>query len=224
MKPARLSPSSLNLFRDCPRCFWLDKVRGVRRPRGIFPSLPSGMDLVIKTYFDGFRGNGRMPPELSAAAFDGATLFPDQAKLDRWRNWRTGLEYQDGAGLSLFGALDDLLVKGDRYLPFDYKTKGSPTTEDDARRYYQSQMDCYALLLEANGMPLHGSAVLLYYSPQAVGAEGGVRFTVQPVKLAVDPDRARQTLAAAVALLTGSLPGKSESCEYCGWLEQMARG
>ena len=32
------------------------------RPRGIFPSLPSGMDRVIKTYFDHYRGS--LPPEL----------------------------------------------------------------------------------------------------------------------------------------------------------------
>jgi len=46
----RLSPSSLNLFLECPRCFWLDKNKGIKRPRGIFPSLPSGMDSVIKKY------------------------------------------------------------------------------------------------------------------------------------------------------------------------------
>ncbi len=29
----------LNFFLDCPRCFWFDKVRNIKRPRGIFPSL-----------------------------------------------------------------------------------------------------------------------------------------------------------------------------------------
>lgn len=224
MQPARLSPSSLNLFRECARCFWLDKVKGIRRPRGIFPSLPSGMDLAIKTYFDGFRGNGRMPPELASTAFDGAALFPDQAKLDRWRNWRTGLEFQDGLGAALFGAIDDLLVKSGRYLPFDYKTKGSPTTEADATKYYQNQMDCYALLLDANGMPPHGCAILLYYSPETVGQDGGIHFNVQPIQVAVDPARARHTLAAAVTLLKGPVPPKGDHCEYCGWFEQMKRG
>src|SRR3989344_3937655 len=59
----RLSPSTgLNLFRDCPRCFWLHYNKNVHRPRGIFPSLPGGMDLVLKDYFDQFRGS--LPPEL----------------------------------------------------------------------------------------------------------------------------------------------------------------
>ena len=48
----RLSPSTLNLFLECPRCFWLHINKRIQRPRGIFPSLPGGMDLVIKDYFD----------------------------------------------------------------------------------------------------------------------------------------------------------------------------
>jgi hypothetical protein len=35
----------------------------VQRPRGIFPSLPGGMDIVIKKYFNKYRGS--LPPELS---------------------------------------------------------------------------------------------------------------------------------------------------------------
>src|SRR3989338_6659737 len=56
MKPQiMLSPSALNLFLECARCFWLEKVKKIKRPRGIFPSLPGGMDRIIKTYFDSYR-------------------------------------------------------------------------------------------------------------------------------------------------------------------------
>ena len=41
--------------------------------------------------------------------------------------------------------LDDLLVKDGAYIPFDYKTKGSPTNEEDANKYYQTQLDCYEI-------------------------------------------------------------------------------
>ena len=47
-KQVYLSPSALNVFNDCPRCFWLDKNKRMKQPRGIFPSLPSGMDKVLK--------------------------------------------------------------------------------------------------------------------------------------------------------------------------------
>ena len=66
----KLSPSTLNVFLDCPRCFWLDKVKNIKRPRGIFPSLPSGMDRAIKVHFDSFRTKGILPPELKGTDFE----------------------------------------------------------------------------------------------------------------------------------------------------------
>ena len=60
----KLSPSSLCLMEDCPRCFWLQFNKNIRRPNGIFPSLPSGMDRVLKAHFDSFRDKNELPSEL----------------------------------------------------------------------------------------------------------------------------------------------------------------
>ena len=58
----KLSPSQLNLFKECPRCFWLHHHKVWKRPAGIFPSLPSGMDRILKAHFDKFMEKGQMPP------------------------------------------------------------------------------------------------------------------------------------------------------------------
>ena len=214
----KLSPSTLNLFLECQRCFWFDKVKGIKRPRGIFPSLPGGMDRVIKTHFDGFRAKGSLPAELNTTDFDGIKLFADQVQLEKWRSWRTGLEFKDSDGSILSGALDDLLVKGDRFIPFDYKTKGSVTTEEDAVKYYQHQLDCYSLLLEENAMSTAGYGFLLYYSPKTVSENGSAVFELQTIKVATNPDRARGTFRKAVALLKDPTPATNGRCEYCSWL------
>lgn len=214
----KLSPSTLNLFLECPRCFWLDKVRNIKRPRGIFPTLPGGMDREIKLYFDSFRVQKKLPAELIGKDFEGVQLFHEQEKLDRWRQWRTGLEYKDKNGSILSGALDDLLVKDGKYVPFDYKTKGSPTTEDDAIKYYQNQLDCYTLLLEENHLPAAGYGLLLYYSPKSVSENGRVFFELQAIKVATDFERARKTFEQAVTLLRKSdEPTINSQCEYCNW-------
>ena len=49
---------------DCPRCFWLAQHNIWKRPPGIFPSLPSGMDKILKEHFDKFMEKGELPPEL----------------------------------------------------------------------------------------------------------------------------------------------------------------
>jgi predicted RecB family nuclease len=178
------------------------------------------MDRVIKTYFDSFRADLILPPELNGTDFKGISLFKDQVKLDLWRDWKTGLRYEDAAlNVRLVGALDDLLTKGKKFIPFDYKTKGTVTTREDAVKYYQNQLDCYSLMLEANGFPSAGFAFLLYYSPKRTEVNGTVRFEVQPIKLEVDPQRARDTIQQAVTLLQGPLPRLNPRCEFCAWLD-----
>ena len=180
------------------------------------------MDREIKNHFDQFRAKAEMPPELMGPEFEGIQLYSQQDKLERWRSWRTGLIFNDSeTGALLSGALDDLLVKGDRYIPFDYKTKGSPTTVEDATRYYQNQLDCYALLLDANDMPTAGFAYLLYYSPQCVRQNGEVAFHLQPIRISTDIERAKKKFRAAVQLMRQEkLPLLVATCEYCQWLSK----
>ncbi|MBI3956717.1 MAG: PD-(D/E)XK nuclease family protein [Candidatus Kerfeldbacteria bacterium] len=220
LPPIRLSPSTgLNLYSECPRCFYLHHAKRVQRPRGIFPSLPGGMDLVIKDYFDHYRGS--LPPELDGKV-PGA-LLDDAQLLARWRNWRTGPEYHDAQrNATLFGALDDCLVVGGAYVPLDYKTKGSAPHDGDGERYYQLQLDSYSLLLQESGYPVADFSYLVYYFPKQVNAGGMVTFTVQPMRVATDPKRARKTFERAVDLLRGKdVPTHHVSCAFCSWNQQL---
>lgn len=216
-KSFRLSPSTVSLFLDCPRCFWRALNQQVHRPRGIFPSLPGGMDLVIKDYFDGYRARGEMPPEVKGKVR--GTLFPDREVLERWRNWRLGLRYEDReSGGVLSGALDDCLVEKDKYIPLDYKTRGGDLRGGE-EKYYQHQLDIYSLMLQENGFPAAGAAYLLYYIPKKVAEGGQVRFDVIPHEVKTDTERARETLREAIACLKEPMPARHSECEYCSWGE-----
>jgi len=212
----RLSPTTgLNLFRECPRCFWLHYNKKVKRPRGIFPSLPGGMDLVIKKYFDRYRG--ALPPEIEGKVE--GSLMPDTKLMDKWRNWRSGLEYHNKElDAVLFGALDDCLVDEDCYIPLDYKTRGSAPKHGDSERYYQTQLDAYSLLLSTNNCKTRNFAYLVYYYPAEVGENGLVKFDIKPVKVETDLKRAKNTFCAAVELLKGPMPERYSNCEYCCWI------
>lgn len=225
----RLSPSTLSLYKECPRCFWLQINEKVARPRGIFPSLPGGMDLVIKSYFDKYRGS--LPPEL-AGKIDGV-LMDDMALLNKWRNWRTGLEYYDKEkDAVLFGALDDCLVKSTKseirstkhYMPLDYKTRGFPPQEGASEEYYQHQLDAYTLMLAENGYEVGDHAYLVYYYPKVVKENGAVDFEVKPVKIGTNTERIRKMFRGAVDVLSGDLPRShsggangSALCEFGTW-------
>jgi len=210
----RLSPSALNIFLECPRCFWLEKNKAIKRPRGIFPSLPSGMDSVIKKYFDSFRLNDDMPPEIKGKMR--GKLFPDIATLEKWRNWRKSkLCYEDMESRAiLIGALDDCLVEDGFYIPLDYKTRGYEL-KGDPRRYYQNQLDCYCLMLEHSGFKTRGLAYLLYYWPEEVEQNGIVKFHVEPIKIETNIESAKKTVRDAAKLLSLVMPKSNPDCEYC---------
>ncbi|MBI1957322.1 MAG: PD-(D/E)XK nuclease family protein [Candidatus Niyogibacteria bacterium] len=213
----RVSPSNLNLFRECPRCFWLQMNENIHRPSGIFPSLPGGMDGVIKIYFDEWRKRGELPPEIREVV-KGA-LFSDAETMKKWRNWRTGLRYEDAeVGGVLSGALDDCVVDGGRYMPLDYKTRGYPPKEG-GESFYQGQLDAYTLLLEANGYPTAELAYLVYYFPRAVRENGVVEFEVEPKRVKTNTKNAKRELRDAIMCLRGPIPARHSKCDYCSWGE-----
>ena len=214
----QLSPSTLSLYKECPRCFWLRFNEKIHRPRGIFPTLPGGMDAVIKVYFDKYRKKGSLPPDIDGKVV--GSLFSDTTLLAEWRDWRTGLRFYDKDNEALLrGALDDCLVDDGHLIPIDYKTRGYAPSVDDSKKYYSAQLNCYSLLLLENGYKVRDFAYLVYYYPLLVNESGIVQFKVETIRLDTDPENARQMFKNAVDLLRSPLPEKHSSCEYCGWLE-----
>jgi hypothetical protein len=229
-KEIKLSPSKLNILNKCERCFWNEVVAGISRPRGAFPSLPGGIDRVLKVHYDNHRG--KLPPEIQGKI--PGKLYSDMNKLKAMRFWKTGLIYHDKkTGARLSGALDDLIVEGGLYSPLDYKTKGKEP-ETDGAEYYQTQLDCYACMLEANDMPVSGKAYLAYYWPveicqdQGDLEEGSVReilvkgraihFGVSVFPLEAKKERAIELVHKAVEIINGKRPAASTGCEYCGYV------
>ena len=214
----KLSPSALNTFNDCARCFWIEKKHGLARPRGIFPSLPGGMDAVIKGIFDANRHNGIKELEQY-----GGKLYQDQERLNRAREWRSGELTIETDTYAIRGAIDDLYVEKDgSYTPIDYKTRGSEfkiPAADYARKYYQNQMNCYAYMLAGKGLAISSSAILVFYYPSSgKPGVGGTNFyfATAAVKIETDAESGKETCEKAVACIEGPEPEASDECEYCG--------
>lgn len=217
MKSYSLSPSSLSLMAECPRCFWLHHNESKKRPAGIFPSLPSGMDLILKIHFDKFMTKGLLPPELKEnKECTGCKLFDDRTLLAEWRNNFKGIKWQDEKGNILHGAVDNLLVKGKKIIVLDYKTRGFPLKED-THEHYQNQLDIYNFLLRKNGYETEDYAFLLFYVPKEVTETGEVVFDTTLKKMKIDVNNAEIILNKAIKLLNGPCPKESSSEEECEW-------
>lgn len=212
----KLSPSTLNLMKDCPRCFWLAQHKVWKRPAGIFPSLPSGMDKILKIHFDKFMEQGKLPPELCEGAngkeCQNMKLFTDKEKLKIWQSNFKGIQWTDKKGNMLRGAVDNILVKGKKLIVLDYKTRGYPLKEDTAE-HYRLQQNVYNFLLRKNGYETEDYFFLLFYIPNEVMATGEIVFDTELVKMEVDIKMAESMWKNALKLLNGNCPSKS--CEWC---------
>lgn len=209
----KLSPSSLNLMEECPRCFWLEKHNIWKRPTTPFPSLPNGIDLILKKHFDRFREKGVLPPEISNHPYCKNTrLFDNEKLLKTWQNNLKGISWEDNQGNILFGVIDNLLMKEDKLIVIDYKTRSSaPRLE--TLKYHQLQLDIYNLLLRKNKYNTEDFSFLLFYIPKEILPTGEFIFEVILKRVNVNPTNAERVFEKAILLLNSPCPKKG--CEWC---------
>ncbi len=212
----KISPSAVGMLLECPKCLWLYANEGIKRPFGIFPSLPGGMDGLFKNYFDTYRKKGELPPEIDGKV-DGK-LFTDLKKLDPWRNinfGRGGLVTQfPDLDLVLRGAIDELLInsKGE-HVQFDFKTRGYPTKED-THKHYQHQLDLYSLLFARNDLKTANYGYLLFFWPTTY-KKGGANFETKLIKMDVGPERGMKIVKEVHEIINNPKPEAHEKCQYC---------
>src|SRR3989338_7151753 len=82
--PFRLSRSKIDLFINCPRCFYFDRRLGVGQPPGYPFSLNSAVDNLLKIEFDSYREQGKPHPFMVDAGIDAIPLKHE--KLNEWRD------------------------------------------------------------------------------------------------------------------------------------------
>lgn len=206
----KLSQSTLNLFLECPRCFWLALNKNIKRPKGPFPSLPSGIDLVLKDYFNLHREKGEIP-KLLEGKLPGKIISPLPKSFQI---------YEEKLNAILFGQLDECLeIKEGIFAPVDHKTRGFPTKED-THNFYQTELDVYTLLLEKNNYPTQKKGYLVFYYPvKSAQLHLGFPFEVEVKEVSTNPEKAWEDFKKAVDTLRKPEPPEhSENCQYCQWV------
>ena len=222
-RPIKLSPNSLNLYYECPLCFWLEKRMGIRRPQPYPYALNAAVDVLLKEEFDKYRKKRELHPLLVAYNIP-AKLFPNQKLLDEWRNNLKGIRFYDASlDATLFGAVDDVLEFSDGKLaPLDYKSTGSKVPKIYDR--FQLQLDIYTYLLEKNGYKTVRKGCLAFYVvDKENGFEDKLPFKKEIQIIDTDPSYVQGVFSEAVGLLKGEAPKTHDpDCQYGKWLTGIA--
>lgn len=218
----RLSRSKIDLFLNCPLCFYLDRRLGVGQPPGYPFSLNSAVDKLLKKEFDIHRADGTTHPLMKEYGIDAVPLSHE--KIDEWRDsLHAGITCKiDGENIVVTGGVDDVWVTPHgEYLIVDYKatSKDAEVTLDaDWQIGYKRQMEIYQWLFRKNGFKVSSTGYFVYCNGNTdkEAFDGKLEFDIKIIPYTGDDSWVEKTILEAIECLKGNkLPESGENCDYC---------
>jgi hypothetical protein len=217
----RLSRSKIDLFIECPRCFYIDNKIGTARPKGFPMNLNTAVDTLLKKEFDKYRAEGNPHPMMTDAKVDAVPF--KHADMDKWRENFEGVDfYHAPTGMTICGAVDDLWVnaRGELYV-VDYKSTSKEekvTLDADWQIGYKRQMEIYQWLLRQNGFDVSPIGYFVYANGRTDvdQFDAKIEFDIDVIPYEeqglFDEDiifKIKETLDSE------QMPEPAEDCDYC---------
>ncbi len=222
----KLSRSKIELFMQCPRCFWLDARLKIKRPSGPPFNINKAIDELFKKEFDRHRAAGTPHPLMTDNQIK---AIPYQhADLDKWRHNFTGVAaVHELTNLYIFGAIDDVWANdAGELIVVDYKAtaKNSEVTIDsDWQISYKRQLEVYQWLLRQNGFTVNDTGYFVYTNAQLDpdGFGDKLEFSTKVIPYLGNDAWIEPTLAKIKACLdSDDMPPVGEAamggpCDFC---------
>jgi CRISPR/Cas system-associated exonuclease Cas4 (RecB family) len=225
-EPFKLSRSKLELFFDCPRCFYLDRRLGVGRPPGFPFNLNSAVDTLLKKEFDIHRAKKEAHPLIEKYGVDAMPVAHEQ--LNEWRENFKGVQYyHEPTNFIITGAIDDLWKnsKGE-YIVVDYKSTSKnekiEKLDKEWQGGYKRQMEIYQWLLRRNGYKVSNDGYFVYCNgiTDKKAFDGKLEFDITLVPYTGDDAWVEGKIARAYQCLNeDKVPASSSNCDYCAYRE-----
>ena len=222
----RLSRSKIELFMNCPRCFYLDRRLGVGQPPGYPFTLNSAVDKLLKKEFDTYREKQTMHPLME---INGIKVVPfKHEKLNSWRDaLRGGIEYLHGATNLLFcGGIDDVWVSPDGQLFIvDYKSTSKEdevNIDADWQISYKRQMEIYQWLFRQNTFNVSSTCYFVYCNGLTDRDKFGAKldFNIKIIPYIGDDRWIEGTiLDIHKCLISDIIPASGQDCDFCKYIE-----
>ncbi len=220
-EPFALSRSKIDLFIECPRCFYLDVRLGISRPPGFPFSLNQAVDTLLKKEFDIHRAKNEKYPLLERYGIKLKQL--DDPRINEWRNNRVGIRYyHQPTNLEIYGAIDDVWVdeNGTLYI-VDFKSTSSTnevTLDDEWKEGYKRQMEIYQWLFRKNGFKVSKTGFFVYCNGKTdrEAFDGKLEFDISVLPYEGNDGWIEETLFAIRKILENNkIPLPNPDCEIC---------
>lgn len=222
-KPFKLSRSKIDLFLECPRCFYLDRKLGVSRPAGFPFNLNSAVDHLLKKEFDLHRRGATRHPLMETYGID-ALPFQHQ-KIEEWRDNFTGIQFlHTPTNLLITGAIDDVWInpRGELHI-VDYKATSKETEinlDAEWQDGYKRQVEVYQWLFRRNNFKVSDTAYFVYANGMRDrrAFDGKLEFDVTVIPYKGSDKWIDGTLEKIKEMLgSEKLPPANPQCDYCSY-------
>ena len=216
MKSIKLSRSRLELFIECPRCFWLMMTKKLTRPKGPPFTLNMAIDTLLKHEFDVARNGGFSHPLMKK--FNVNAVPYQHEELNTWRNNFKGIQHEHKeSGFLVYGAIDDIWITPEKKLHVvDYKATGAK--EYKIYDSYKRQMEIYQWLFKKNNFDISptGYFVFAHVNKDVGFSDAKLSFDMYIEPCEGDNSWIEDALMRAKACIDGTEPPMaSTECEFC---------
>jgi len=225
-EPFRLSRSRIDLFLNCPRCFYFDRRLGTDRPPGYPFSLNSAVDKLLKKEFDIHRAKGTAHPLMKHYKIDATPLAHE--KMDEWRDaLRRGITYlHKDTNFMITGGVDDVWVdKNGELIIVDYKATSKEeevSIDADWQIGYKRQMEIYQWLFRKNGFKVSKTGYFVYCNGNSdkEAFDAKLEFDIKIIPYLGDDSWVEKTIVDAHKCLNGDkIPSPGADCDYCKYIQ-----
>ena len=226
-KKWRLSRSKIDLFIECPRCFYIDNKLGTKRPNLPAFTLNIAVDTLFKKEFDVHRKEGTKHPIMEKYSIDAIPFL--HKDLDMWRDNFKGIQHvHESTGLTVSGAIDDVWQDTDgKLIVVDYKATSKDGTIEDLsdsswEEQYKRQIGVYQWLFEQNGFDVNNTGYFVYANASTTEGAFNNMLVFETTLVPCKGERGwvEETLnAIRECLLSDIIPPRGPLCEYCPYRE-----
>ena len=225
----KLSRSKIDLFMECPRCFFVDNKLGVARPPGFPFSLNSAVDKLLKKEFDTHRARGTAHPLMKEYGIDAVPL--QHQKIEEWRDsLRAGVSIRHSpTGFLVRGGVDDVWVyPSGELIVVDYKATskdGEVSLDAEWQNGYKRQMEVYQWLFRQNGFKVSYTGYFVYVNGKTdrEAFDAKLEFDVKVIPYTGDTKWIEPTLLEIKECLdSDELPAPAGLCDYCTYRKAAA--
>jgi CRISPR/Cas system-associated exonuclease Cas4 (RecB family) len=226
----RLSRSKIDLYLNCPKCFYLEVKKGVKRPSGYPFTINSEIDRLLKNEFDIHRA-GHTPHPLMTAYGVEAVPF-EHPKMDEWRDsLRRGITYPfPDTDLIITGGVDDVWVNPEEELIIvDYKATaktGEVNLDAEWQIGYKRQMEIYQWLFRQNGFKVADTGYFVYCNGRTTqeSFDAKLEFDIKLIPYKGNPSWVDRTIKEIWECLNSEIiPEQNPECEYCNYANNFSK-